>query len=166
MHDPFFLCFTGREFKALFLSTSEPVIDGNSLNPTKSFSNRYVFNTAVTRAASLVVSVGNPFLLLKMEENMILNYGYDEQCKCWSTYLKDCLANKTVIFDDALALSRTKQKRILRKLHSLVEEQLLKKVNSSKRGPTLSVDQVVLSTNFAPLALQKRSLHGQFQIGK
>ena len=87
---------------------------------------------------------------------MILNYGYDEECKCWSAYLKNCLDNKTVIFGDELALTRTKQKRILRKLRSLVDEQFLKKVSSKTRA-TLSVDQVVLSTNFSPLSLQKKS---------
>ena len=60
---------------------------GRSLNPTKSVCNRYVFNTAVTRAKSLVVCVGNPFLLLKMEEQ--------SEFKCWKEYLKRCMECST-----------------------------------------------------------------------
>ena len=86
---------------------------------------------------------------------MILNYGYDEECKCWSAYFKNCLDNKTIMFDEELELSKTKQKRILRKLRSIVDEQFLMKVSSKTRA-TLSVDQVVLSTDFAPLSLQTK----------
>ena len=55
----------------MFLSTTEPTTtEGESKNPTKSPCNQYVFNTAITRAQSLVVCVGNPFLLMKIEENV------------------------------------------------------------------------------------------------
>ena len=53
-----------------------------------------MFNTVITRAQSLVVSVGNPFLLLKMEDHMVVNYG--ENGRCWSNYLHNCLENKTL----------------------------------------------------------------------
>lgn len=157
--------FIGREFKAIFLSTLEPVVDGYSRNHTKSFSNRFVFNTAITRAQSLVVSVGNPFLLLKMEEKMILTLGCMEECKCWSRYLKDCLENKTITFDDTLNLSREKQDSILRKLEALVEEQLLKKIHVSKNETPLNLDEVLLSANFPPLSVQKKSVSHEQSTG-
>ena len=82
----------GREFKALFISTVECVHDGfKSANPTKSFCNRYVFNTALTRAQSLVVVAGNPFLLLKVEAAM------PEPMGCWRAYLRRCIDHNTFI---------------------------------------------------------------------
>ena len=82
----------GREFKALFISTVECVHDGfKSANPTKSFCNCYVFNTALTRAQSLVVVAGNPFLLLKVEAAMPKPKG------CWREYLRRCIDHNTFI---------------------------------------------------------------------
>ena len=95
--------------------------DGYITNPTKSFCDRFVFNTAITRAQSLIVSVGNPFLLLEVEKLMIMRYG--EKGKCWSTYLDYCLRNKTISFSDS-QLSRTKQKKILSKVREIVKERL------------------------------------------
>ena len=84
--------YSGREFKALFISTVECVHDGfQSANPTKSFCNRYVFNTALTRAQSLVVVAGNPFLLLKVEAAMPMPMG------CWREYLRRCMDHNTFI---------------------------------------------------------------------
>ena len=113
---------TGREFRFLLLSTSEPTTDdGYITNPTKSFCDRFVFNTAITRAQSLIVSVGNPFLLLEVEKLMIMRYG--DKGKCWSNYLDYCLRHKTISFSDS-QLSRTKQKKILSKVREIVKERL------------------------------------------
>ena len=54
------------------------------MNPTKSICDQYVFNTIITRAQSLVVCVGNPFLLLSIES-------HTGQKQCWREYLKRCL---------------------------------------------------------------------------
>ena len=83
----------------LFISTSEPVYIGpdgsvNPLNPTKSICDPFVFNTVMTSAQSLVVCVGNPFLLLRLEQSMVKKYG--EKGRCWSHYLKACLDHNTV----------------------------------------------------------------------
>ena len=76
----------------MFISTVECVHDGfKSANPTKSFCNRYVFNTALTRAQSLVVVAGNPFLLLKVEAAMPKPMG------CWRAYLRRCMDHNTFI---------------------------------------------------------------------
>ena len=89
----------GCQFRAVFVSTSEPtevLADGSVApsNPTKSICDPFVFNTVITRAQSLVVCVGNPFLLLRLEQSMVRRYG--DRGKCWSHYLKACLDHDTV----------------------------------------------------------------------
>lgn len=80
----------------MFLSTTEPVDEeGNTCNPTKSPCDRYVFNTVLTRARSLVVVIGSPLVLLRTEKHMVKLYG--DKGKCWSLYLKSCLENGTLI---------------------------------------------------------------------
>ena len=86
---------TGQEFRALFISTSEPTkANGETRDSTKSISDPHVFITAITRARSLVVAVGNPFMLLKREEHMVKKYG--DRGYCWSLFLKACLDNNSI----------------------------------------------------------------------
>ena len=93
----------GQEYQAVILSTTEPVnLDGSTLDPTKSFCDPYVFNTAVTRAKSLVLAVGNPFLLLNMEKSFARNYGDEHSTQCWSTFLELCIENKSFEFHPCL----------------------------------------------------------------
>ena len=66
-----------------------------SKNPTKSPCGQYVFNTAITRAKSLFVCAGNPFLLLKTEEKM-----KNEQM-FWRDYMKRCIIAKTFHVHDS-----------------------------------------------------------------
>ena len=118
-------CITslGREFRALFLSTSEPTYkDGATRNPTKSICDRYVFNTAITRAQSLVVAVGNPFMLLRTERHMVQKYG--AKGKCWSNYFKFCLEHGTLFIRDSLQVTEAEKSRCMQKLQKLVEEHL------------------------------------------
>ena len=95
----------GRQFRAVFVSTSEPTEvspDDGSLSPsnhTKSICDPFVFNTVMTRAQSLVVCVGNPFLLLRLEQSMVRKYG--DRGKCWSHYLKACLDHDTIKLHDS-----------------------------------------------------------------
>ena len=83
---------SGREFQALFLSTVESVDpeSGQSANLTKSLCNPYVFNTAITRAQSLVVALGNPFTLLAVEAKM------PQPKYCWKEFLRRCNENDTL----------------------------------------------------------------------
>lgn len=84
-------CIAGHEFQAVILSTLEPLeSDSTSSNPTKSLVNPKIFNTAVSRSKSFVVAVGDPFVLLKAEEQ------FPE--RCWMHYLRTCLDNNTVFF--------------------------------------------------------------------
>ena len=96
-------CFLpiGREYHSLYISTSEPTWeDGNTRNPTKSICDPFVFNTAITRAKSLVVSFGNPYLLLATEKHMVQKYG--SVGKCWSTYIMECLMRGSFIIPDGV----------------------------------------------------------------
>ena len=128
--------YTGREFQVLFLSTSETTApDAYTCNPTKSLCDPFVFNTAITRAQSLVVSVGNPFLLLKTEKHMINRYG--NKGKCWSTYFRYCLQHKTFKFHSSQCLKKEKEEMILSKLNAIISsfphhEESQKKVHPSE----------------------------------
>ena len=102
--------------------------NGASANPTKSLCNPYVFNTAITRAQSLVVCVGNPFLLLRMEASMVKNPEYKEIGKCWSNYFKCCLENRTMEIPESLGVPKDKLEGIFLKIKELVEEQLQEKI--------------------------------------
>ena len=85
--------FTGREFRAIFISTLEVTKqDGSTLNPTKTICDKYVFNTVITRAQSLIVCVGNPFLLFSIEKHAP-NDGDNDKVPvyCWREYVKRCL---------------------------------------------------------------------------
>ena len=80
----------GQEYEAVFLSTAEPTTaEGRSKHPTKTPCSQYVFNTALTRAKSLVVCAGNPFLLMKIEEHV------NNECFCWKDYIRRCVLSKT-----------------------------------------------------------------------
>ena len=84
--------YAGREFRAIFVSTCEATDDdGFCKNPTKSMTNQFVFNTVVTRAQSLVVCVGNPYFLCRLEEKM------KPGNKCWLTYISNCLDCETFL---------------------------------------------------------------------
>ena len=73
------------------MSTAEPTFeDGRSKNPTKSPCGQYVFNTAITRAKSLVVCAGNPFLLMEIEKHM-----NNEQPNCWRDFIRRCMITRT-----------------------------------------------------------------------
>ena len=65
--------------------------DGSTFDPTKSLCDQYAFNTIITRAKSLVVCVGNPFLLFSIEKS---TPGYS--IYCWREYIKRCLETSTL----------------------------------------------------------------------
>ena len=107
--------YAGQEFRALFISTSEPTKpNGETLDPTKSISDPFVFITAITRAQSLVVAVGNPFLMLKREKHMV--HKYPEKGHCWSLFLQACLKNNSLTFDESLGMNERGKEKCLRDL--------------------------------------------------
>lgn len=140
----------------MFLSTSEPVAAGKILNPTKSFSNRFVFNTAITRAQSLIVGVGNPFLLLEMEKHMIQTYGYDERGKCWSNFIKKCLSNKTLHFDVSLNLSTVQENNMLKRIKEAVDKQLIKQKHSGAQASLMKDDLLSPAFPVVPVSSKRK----------
>lgn len=106
---------SGQEFQAVFLSTTEPIAeDGNTLNPTKSPCDRYVFNTVLTRAKSLVVVVGSPRVLLNTEKHMVKLYGH--KGRCWSLYLKSCIEHGTLIIPSVVEADKKATKNFMAEL--------------------------------------------------
>ena len=106
---------SGQEFQAVFLSTTEPIAeDGNTLNPTKSPCDRYVFNTVLTRAKSLVVVVGSPRVLLNTEKHMVKLYG--DKGRCWSLYLKSCIEHGTLIIPSLIEVDKNATENFMAEL--------------------------------------------------
>ena len=98
------------------MSTAEPTFkDGSSKNPTKSPCGQYVFNTAITRAKSLVVCAGNPFLLMKIEKLM-----NNEQPNCWRDFIRRCMITRTFHVPSSTAACTEGVEAILQKLQLLV----------------------------------------------
>ena len=119
------------------MSTTEPVDEtGNTTNPTKSPCDRYVFNTVLTRAKSLVVVVGSPLALLRIEEHMIKLYG--RKGKCWSLYLKHCIENKTLVIPAALAKTQKERENFMARLKSDLGIKPSNSVPSSRSPATLT----------------------------
>ena len=74
----------------MFLSTFEPTDQyGKPRSPVRSVCNRYVFNTIITRAKSLIYAIGNPFLLLKMGTHFDFN--------CWEEYMQRCITCDSLV---------------------------------------------------------------------
>ena len=107
----YFFIGIGCEFEAIFLSTAEPTTrDGKSKNPTKTPCSQYVFNTALTRAKSLVVCAGNPFLLMTIEESM------GNECSCWKEYIGRCILSKTFVVPSNLQHTSSDPIKVLQEM--------------------------------------------------
>ena len=107
----------GREFQCVFLSTAEPTTaEGASKNPTKTPCSQYVFNTALTRAKSLVVCAGNPFLLMKIEK---MTKNTDER-PFWAEYIRRCMENDTFVIPDSLCMSNKDRQEKISKLCEII----------------------------------------------
>lgn len=112
--------FTGQEFQAVFLSTAEPIdAHGNTCNLTKSPCDRYVFNTVLTRAKSLVVVVGSPLVLLNTEVHMVKQHG--DKGKCWSLYLRACLEHNTFIIPPSVGDNEHQRQQFKAKLSARLD---------------------------------------------
>ena len=121
-----YLILIGNEYCVLVLSTCEPLEpDGTPvIDSSKSLCNPHVFNTAITRAESLVVAVGNPTSLLKTEKHMIQDPNYQEKGKCWSNYLRHCIENGTITFSKCLKATKEERDCYLAKVNEIVDDRL------------------------------------------
>ena len=103
----------GSEFKAVFMSTVESLNQsGLPYHPTKSLCSPSVFNTAITRATSLIIAVGNPYTLMAVEKKM------DKDNRCWEEYLRQCFEANTFVGIDGASDS------VIHELRHLVEEKV------------------------------------------
>lgn len=93
----------GEEFDAVFLSTAEPTnAHGEPPNPSKSICNDYVFNTVLTRARSLVYSIGNPFLLQHKGSSQHFSVN------CWQEYIQRCIQCQTLVLPEVNSEEETR----------------------------------------------------------
>ena len=65
-------------------------------NTTKTIMNRYVFNTALTRAKYLVLAVGNPLQILHREQKMYEIDPNNHSFMCWKEFIKRCIECKSL----------------------------------------------------------------------
>lgn len=56
----------------------------------------------------MVIAVGNPFLLLRMEEQIVKGSA-GKRGHCWSTFLKFCLSHETVEFSEKLPAAQREE---------------------------------------------------------
>ena len=79
-------------------------------DPVKSLCDQYVFNTVITRACSLVVAIGNPFRLMKIEEmgshDQDVDLSAGKKKKCWQTFIFHCLQCKSLVLTEELIYER------------------------------------------------------------
>ena len=117
---------------------------GCSNNPTKSLCSPSVFNTAITRAKSLVVAVGNPYTLMAVEEKL------DKSKQCWAKYLNQCFSANTIrkspgITDDGA----------VQELQQFVKQALNELPSMPSATPNPSVQEEGIESS--PTHIQKRS---------
>ncbi len=113
--------FVGQEFQVLFMSTTEPVDDkGNTIAPTKSPCDPFVFNSVLTRSKSLVVAVGSPMALLGIEKHMVMQYG--KKAHCWSSYMRLCLERNTFIIPPEVEPNESKRMAFSRKMSTILSK--------------------------------------------
>ena len=95
----------------MLISTSESLeSSGRPFDLLKSFCHPTVFNTAITRARSLVVAVGNPLVLMMSEATM------DEPKWCWREFITRCLLNNAFVVPDRLEIKYSKLMSQLQKI--------------------------------------------------
>ena len=94
-------------------------------DPVKSLCDQYVFNTVITRACSLVVAIGNPFRLMKIEEmgsqcDQDVDLSAGKKKKCWQTFIFHCLQCKSLELTEELINERqSSQKKACKQRKSL-----------------------------------------------
>ena len=110
------------------------------MNPTKSICDQYVFNTIITRAQSLVVCVGNPFLLFSTEKSTLSMSKSTPSIYCWREYVKRCLETSSLqLIPQCYRAGETVVQEQICRLYSEVFEDLKKSLDS----PCTEVHEVI-----------------------
>jgi superfamily I DNA and/or RNA helicase len=105
----------GREYKAVFICTTEPVDSKHSPEETtKSLCETTVFNTMITRACSLVVACGNPLRILQIESKLA------DSKHCWMEFLHRCMENKSLLLSERLSEERSQFRHALDLLEKIM----------------------------------------------
>ena len=105
----------GREYKAIFICTTEPVDSKHSPEETtKSLCEATVFNTMITRACSLVVACGNPLRILEIESRI------KNPKHCWMEFLHRCMENKSLLLSERLSEERSQFRHALDLLEKIM----------------------------------------------
>ena len=113
----------GREFDAIFVCTAQPVNqDYSPFDPVKSMCDPFMFNTIVTRPKSLLVAIGNPFRLRKIEQKT------PTPPACWSEYLYQCWEGGTLFLSAQLKQDLGACKRPLGELQGMMFQRAAEKL--------------------------------------
>ena len=128
----------GREFDAVFISTCEEVNQGQAVNHTRSLSNHYVFNTVITRSKFLVIAVGNPYLLIKTEKDM-MNRLTGTAKLCWTPFLRKCFCVEQFKLSESIVLhtSEDTYKKLMDFLNSILFEEKFDFFNTFEADDTI-----------------------------
>ena len=150
----------GREFRAIFICTSEAVDEScATLDPMKSLCDQYVFNTVITRARSLVVAIGNPFRLMKIEAmgrqgDVTTSQQSAGKTKCWQTFVFHCLQCRSLLLTEELILARqsspmkaSEQRKSLSNLEDIMFKEARKGLYQLSQTPDDFGDGIVEAYN-------------------
>ena len=74
-----------------------------------------MFNTLLTRAKSLVVVAGSPYVLLRTEEKM-----EGGGRSCWKMFIKSCIDHETFIIPRSVEINKKKQSDFVDNLKTVV----------------------------------------------
>ena len=154
--------FVGREFRAIFICTSEAVDRSCATrDPVKSLCDQYVFNTVITCACSLVMAFGNPFRHMEIERNLANEEGVPNPRgssspvkKCWETLFYYCLQCNSLVLSGDLAQQRQEsrqcaleQSKKLLKLESVMFERATKGLLKLDQLPEGTADSIINEYN-------------------
>ena len=104
--------------------------DCTPFDTVKSLCDPRVFNTIITRSQSLVIAVGNPFRLMKIEEQM---HKGNEQC--WLSYFQRCWESDTLVISNEL--NENRHCNISDALIAITDVMYSKKLSTLKMIPDL-----------------------------
>ena len=128
-------------------------------DPVKSLCDQYVFNTVITRACSLVVAIGNPFRLMKIEEmrgreDVAVVTSSGKMKKCWQTFVFHCLQCKSLLLTKELMYVRqaqpakaSEQRQSLSNLENIMFREARKGLNMLSKAPDDFGDSIVQAYN-------------------